>query len=184
MSISLGYQDCFYLRQIQIGILVDGNKGLLINYLERAWQDSGVHDFAHGPSRILQVFKSGHGSGGQRWLGINLEGYLGYYSQCSFRTDKKLGQIITRRAFHTLGSCAHNPTIGEYYLKGKDIILGRAVFGTFDSAGIRGHVTAQGGNRAACRVRWKKEVVWCQGPFQVCIDHTGLNNCQAVRHAD
>ena len=61
VSISLGYQDCFYLRQIQIGILIDSNKGLLINYLERAWQDSGVHDFAHGPSRILQVFKSGQG---------------------------------------------------------------------------------------------------------------------------
>ena len=56
VPICLDHEDSFHFREIEVGVLIDGNEGLLVHYFQGAGQDAGVHDLTYGPPRILQVF--------------------------------------------------------------------------------------------------------------------------------
>ena len=139
-----------------------------------------MHDLVDSPPRIFQTVESGKGSTGRSRLRVNFKGNLRDNPERPFRAHKEPCQVISGYALHGFRTCSHDPAVRENYLKAQDIIPGCAVFCSFESPGIGGHIPSQCADLSACRIRGEKKSKGGESLFEININDPRLNNCQTI----
>ena len=130
--------------------IVDGG---VIQKFQGTRNHMGGDDGGHGLGGGLHVREQGHhGLGGLR-RGNELQSHLAGNGQGAFTAHQKGRNGIAGGAFHATRTAAHQVAGIGINFHAHDVVFGGAVFQAAQTAGVFGHVAADGGHGHGARIR-------------------------------